>query len=298
MGNKFVKYYEIGGIPFSVTTPFRYADSSPYSLFCVPPRDVAVRYDFDLVPELPEMPGDASFEDAHNRIFKDGDTIVRYVGFFSKGKILNPPTSVVRYRPHGDTFSVALREYPDMPRNEAFIFRSLCLEHLIASHDGVILHSSYIATDRGAILFTAPSGTGKSTQAELWRRHRAAEVVNGDCSVVRRGEDGFFAWGLPFNGTSGICRNKNIPLLAIVYLTQHSENRITRLGGAAAMSALLEGSKVNMWDPEDGAALTKMFSSLISEVPVFRLDCLPDEGAVECLEEALRGSIPIERMRL
>ena len=213
MTDRFIKYYEIGGVAFSVEAPYDYTEAPPYSLFSAGERECECRYVFRSVPSVPAPDDDYIFEDQYNRVYFDGDTIVRYIGFFNAGRVLDPPISVVRYgRENCDEIEVLIPKDRDLPENAAFIYRSLCLEHLMTAKHAVMFHSSYIKTERGAILFTAPSGTGKSTQAELWRRYRGARVINGDCSIIRRTKDGITVFGLPFSGTSGICINESAPL--------------------------------------------------------------------------------------
>lgn len=49
----------------------------------------------------------------------------------------------------------------------------------------LVLHSAYIVTRGGeGILFSGPSGIGKSTQAALWERFAGARTVNGDRALV------------------------------------------------------------------------------------------------------------------
>lgn len=94
---------------------------------------------------------------------------------------------------------------------ESGIFR------MLAEHGGVVLHSSYIITQRGeALLFSAPSGTGKSTQAELWRSYAGAKVINGDRALVKA-ENGVTANGILFSGTSGISENVTAPCARLYF---------------------------------------------------------------------------------
>ena len=95
------------------------------------------------------------------------------------------------------------------------------------------------------------------------------------------------AHGLPFSGTSNICSNESNVLAAIVYLTQAPQNIIRKLSGIEAYKALMQGAKVNTWHRADAAAAIDAINGIIGEVPIFRLDCTPDERAVEALERAL-----------
>ena len=91
----------------------------------------------------------------------------------------------------------------------------------------LVLHSAYIVTPAGeAILFSGPSGIGKSTQAALWERFAGARTVNGDRALVRPVER--TVGGVFYAGTSGICQNVTAPLRAVVLLGQAAENRVVR----------------------------------------------------------------------
>ena len=87
-----------------------------------------------------------------------------------------------------------------------------------AIRHALILHSSYLDVNGQALLFSGPSGIGKSTQADLWVRHRGAAILNGDKSLLIREPDGWYAHGWPICGSSGICRNESRRIRAIVML--------------------------------------------------------------------------------
>ena len=168
------------------------------------------------------------------------------------------------------------------------VLTALCAEHLVVPHGGVVFHSACIEYQGRAIVFTAPSGTGKSTQAELWRKLRNAEIVNGDRAVLRWEADGAYACGIPFAGSSRYCENKTLPLEAIVYLGQAPKTTIQRLRGTAAFARIWEGCSVNTWSAEDMARASDTVMRIAQSVPVFYLPCTPDETAVIALENALK----------
>jgi hypothetical protein len=160
-------------------------------------------------------------------------------------------------------------------------------EHKIVRKGGFLLHAAYIRHGEGAILFTAPSGTGKSTQAELWRSLRGAELINGDRAAVYSRENGVWVMGVPFSGSSGVAKNVSLPLKAIVYLAQSPLTSITSLSGFRAFRRLWEGCSVNVWNLDDVNTCTQNVMNAIGVVPVFYLACTPDESAVIALEKAL-----------
>lgn len=166
---------------------------------------------------------------------------------------------------------------------ESGIFR------MLAEHDGVVLHSSYIITQRGeALLFSAPSGTGKSTQAELWRSYAGAKVINGDRALVKA-ENGVTANGILFSGTSGISENVTASLRAIVLLRQSEKNEIRSVSGKEAFMRLLPQCSYYLDEEENLRLVTGILAEIISAVPVYDFGCVPDESAVSALSEVLYG---------
>jgi hypothetical protein len=176
---------------------------------------------------------------------------------------------------------VLRREVPDriMPR---LVLNALEAEHHIVRHGGILLHSSFIRVGYRAILFTAPSGTGKSTQAQLWQTHRGAQILNGDRTAVTVGAEGVKAHGIPYCGTSGICKNAELTVAAIVYLTQGKESVAQPLTGLRAFRRLWEGCSVNTWDREDVQMSTNTVTEIIRQVPVIHLSCTPVDRIVFC----------------
>lgn len=166
---------------------------------------------------------------------------------------------------------------------ESGIFR------MLAEHGGVVLHSSYIITQRGeALLFSAPSGTGKSTQAELWRSYAGAKVINGDRALVKA-ENGVTANGILFSGTSGISENVTAPLRAIVLLRQSEKNEIRSVSGKEAFMRLLPQCSYYPDEEENFRLVTGILAEIISAVSVYDFGCVPDESAVSALSEVLYG---------
>lgn len=167
------------------------------------------------------------------------------------------------------------------------LWAALSLPQLLLPFHTLIFHASYIGWQGRGILFTAPSGTGKSTQAELWRRHRGTEVLNGDKAGVRLAGRPT-AHGVPFAGTSGICRNVSLPLGAVVVLSQAPENTLRRLPPSQAAAALFPNVFVDSVVRAEWSRTLELLLALVAAVPVYALACTPDERAVECLERALK----------
>lgn len=168
------------------------------------------------------------------------------------------------------------------------ILSNVMMESLMLAHDRAIFHAATIAVDGRAILFTAPSGTGKSTQAELWHRYRGAEVVNGDKILLHQQNGVQLACGLPYAGTSGISKNRTLPIGAIVVLSQGKVNQLRAVPPVEATKTMLSQICLQTWHAQDISNALDIVQRVITHVPIYHLACLPDESAVQCLEPVLK----------
>ena len=183
-----------------------------------------------------------------------------------------------------------------IPGNEEYINYSrnlvtlMDIEATLLDFKALILHSSLIRWKSGSIVFTAPSGTGKSTQASLWERYEGAEVLNGDRAALRQINGVWTAFGLPYAGTSGIYRNESAPLKASVALRQADENRVRRIIGAEAFRYIYPETMIHRWDADFEKRASDLLLQLMGDIPMFLLECRPDRKAVELLRDTLELS--------
>lgn len=180
-----------------------------------------------------------------------------------------------------------LEEEVDNCRNIGHLFQLIRLEQIFMLRDAMVLHSSFIDWNGKGILFTAPSGTGKSTQADLWVKYQNAEIINGDRTVLRMSKHGWQASGLPYAGSSDIFRNESREMEAIVVLRQGAENEIRRLKPIEAFRYIYSEVVIRSWDEAYQGKLTDLITDLVLNVPIYMLKCLPDEGAVNELKKCL-----------
>lgn len=164
----------------------------------------------------------------------------------------------------------------------------LGLEHLLLQQERLCLHAALVRTDVGGILFSGPSGIGKSTQAELWCRHRSAVQLNGDRPILSRIKDGWLGWGSPYAGSSRCHINDSCPIHAIVMLRQAPQCSLRRLSVREAFRAVWFGLAVNHWDADQVRRASDLALELICAVPVLEFSCTPDLQAVEYLEQTLK----------
>lgn len=163
----------------------------------------------------------------------------------------------------------------------------LALEEVLLFHDAFLLHSSFVSWRKTGIVFTAPSGTGKSTQANLWQQYEGAEIYNGDRTIIRKIDNVYHGFGSPYAGSSGIYRNETAPIKAIIVLTQAPENRIERLTGKQAFTPLYKETLMNTWNPEYMNKMTDLLMDVAAKIPIYHLACRPDREAVELVKKTL-----------
>lgn len=161
------------------------------------------------------------------------------------------------------------------------------LESVLLAGDGLMLHAAFVRSKGKGILFAGPSGIGKSTQAALWQQLLAADVLNGDRAALRCADGIWKAWGLPVAGTSCIFRNENAPIAALVVLRQAEENRLRSLSPREAFSYVFPELSLQRWDAPSVDKALHLFLQLGEAVPMYLLECLPEESAVSLLCDTL-----------
>lgn len=167
------------------------------------------------------------------------------------------------------------------------IWNYLAFEDVLINHQAFILHSSFISWQNNGILFTAPSGTGKSTQADLWKKYEDADIYNGDRTIIRKIDGKYYGFGSPYAGSSGIYRNESAPIKAIVVIEQGPDNVIRRLHGREAFLPLFRETLMNTWNKEYMEKMTDLLMDAACQIPVYHLSCRPDQDAVNTVKNEI-----------
>ena len=185
---------------------------------------------------------------------------------------------------HGDPFNDGICE-------SVAILRVIC--DYIIQKGGFFLHCSCLRFDGGAIIFTAPSGTGKSTHAALWRRvfGDRVEMINDDKPLVREKDGAFTIYGTPWNGKHHIGSNISAPIRAVFFLQQAPENSAEPVDAFTALSLLLQQT-VLPTDRGDMTALLDMLGQLIERTSMYKLRCNISDDAVYTAYRAIYGTDP------
>lgn len=148
----------------------------------------------------------------------------------------------------------------------------------VLNFDGYYVHSSAVVCDGRAYLFTAPSGTGKSTHTEKWIRLFGAHYLNDDKPIIRLVDGQWIAYGTPWSGKHDLSTNEGVPLGGIACLRRGEKNEIRPMEPAAAIPFLMSQT-VYYLNQDQTMKKLDMMEKIITQVPIWELRCLPDDDS-------------------
>ena len=178
------------------------------------------------------------------------------------------------------------RQFSDSYLEELAVYRKIAEKML--DFDTVLFHGSVVAVDDVGYLFTAKSGTGKSTHTRLWREYFGdrAVMVNDDKPLLHIA-DTVTAYGTPYNGKHRLGTNTSVPLKAICILTRSADNHIEAITREQAYTILLQ----QVYRPADMLKMTKtleLVDRLADSVKLYKLDCNMDISAAKIAYEGMQ----------
>lgn len=179
-------------------------------------------------------------------------------------------------------------QYSDAVHEITAVYRKIAESML--EYDTFVFHGSVIAVDGQGYLFTAKSGTGKSTHTRLWRElfGERAVMVNDDKPLLRVTDAGVIAYGTPYNGKHRLGNRIFVPLKALCILTRAEENQIRRITKTGAYAMLLQ----QVYRPQDPAKMAKtlkLVDKMAEQVGLYQLGCNMDMQAAEVAYHGMKG---------
>lgn len=181
------------------------------------------------------------------------------------------------------------RDVPDMSAVRFGLWFMTALATV--GHDVTPVHSSAIVCNGRAVLFLGESGTGKSTHTRLWRENiDGAVLLNDDSPFIGFVDGRATAFGAPWSGKTPCYKQEHYPIAAIVRLSQAPHNAIRPLRSVHAIGALLPSlTPAFGYDDELQDRMLATLSKIISQVPVYHLECLPDAAAARLSYDTVFG---------
>jgi len=184
-----------------------------------------------------------------------------------------------------------LREkHPYLTKDESeYIFTCSYFYRKLLGFDGMMLHASAVVMDGYAFLFSANSGTGKSTHTTLWRKEYGYDrvlMLNDDKPALRLENGRWYAYGTPWSGKTDQNLNMRVPLGGICLLERGQTNEIRPYGGAKAAFDLLQQT-VRTETAEGRAKVLDLLNDLMGKVPIWQLKCNMDPEAARVSHDAM-----------
>lgn len=172
------------------------------------------------------------------------------------------------------------RWFPDEYLETLAVYRKLALALL--EQDVLLFHGSVVAVDGQAYLFTAKSGTGKSTHTRLWREKFGSRLVmvNDDKPLIRLQNGTATVYGTPWDGKHRLSTNIAVPLKAVCILERSEQNHIEPVTMGQALPMLFQQA----YRPSEKEAMVKtmeLIRRLGESVKLYRLGCNMDPEAAD-----------------
>lgn len=181
---------------------------------------------------------------------------------------------------------IPIRHFTDEYLETLAVYRKIADKML--EWETILFHGSVVAVDGIGYLFTAKSGTGKSTHTALWRKlfGERAVMVNDDKPLIKVKESGTIVYGTPWNGKHRLGANMSAPLKAICILERSAENHIEKITADSAYNMLVQ----QVYRPQDPQKLLKvlqLIDKLSENTELYKLGCNMDISAAETAFKAM-----------
>lgn len=183
------------------------------------------------------------------------------------------------------------RHHPTLTLTDfEYMLTGLVFSDRLTYLDGMVLHGSALALDGNGVIFSAPSGTGKSTHAALWRALYGDRVVmlNDDKPAIRFNDlHQPIVYGTPWSGKTDLNSNASAPLRGIVFLQRGEVNDIRRLSATEGLLYMNRELSMPYHDAALGERLLDTAMRLLQAVPAYLLTCTISEEAVRLVHTTL-----------
>ncbi len=167
---------------------------------------------------------------------------------------------------------------------------SYLLSDAVIEKGSAVMHGAAISYDGEGVIFTAESGTGKTTHIKLWKKvfNDKVSAINGDKPIVSV-RDRVYVSGSPFCGKEGYSENKTVPLKAICFIERGEENDIKKLSKSEALSRVFN----QLFVPKVGSELMSkalgITDGIVKNVEFYLLKCNMTEDAPKVAHSMIFG---------
>ncbi|MBQ9531155.1 MAG: hypothetical protein IJR70_03680 [Eubacterium sp.] len=161
---------------------------------------------------------------------------------------------------------------------------SICIYREIAEklpiYNRCVFHGAVLEYKQKGYLFTAPSGTGKTTHIRLWKKFLgdSVEIVNGDKPILHIEENNVTAFSTPYAGKENYHNLSSVKLSGICIIKRGKENKIERVNPGDYISEII--AQIYMpFEPAQSIKTLELLDTLLKSVPLYVLYCDISEEA-------------------
>lgn len=167
-----------------------------------------------------------------------------------------------------------------------YLYAGSLFYNKLLDFNGFLLHSSAIRYKNQALIFSASSGTGKSTHTQLWKSvyNDEIEIINDDKPAIRKIDNTFYCCGTPFSGKNDISCNLQVPCKALIFIKRAPTNSIRKMENLEAFKCILEQT-VRIMKKERMSILMDLLNDFINEIPIYELSCNISTQAVTLVHD-------------
>ena len=176
------KTFQTGSFSFRLKFPEELVLPVDMEKFLVETDSADYTYIITAVDILPEAEGELIVDRVDLQVFHTKEGLEsRRIGVKGEAR----PYAFYRETAQNRAEVFVCRWYlAEVEKYEVVFLSLLALERRLAEQPCLILHCAYTEYQGKAMLFSAPSGTGKTTQAGLWEQYRGSRTVNGDKALL------------------------------------------------------------------------------------------------------------------
>ena len=173
-----------------------------------------------------------------------------------------------------------MQEIPNLSWDEhEYMWTCEAFYNELLKHNGMMLHSSCVEKDGVAYLFSARSGTGKSTHTHLWLKNlENTRIINDDKPALLRENGLWYACGTPFSGKTDENEDVKVPVRAIVFLNRGEKNTVSKMEKSLAGPLIIEQT-ISPGNKALAINMLELLDLLVREVPVFSIRCNMEKDA-------------------
>lgn len=178
--------------------------------------------------------------------------------------------------------------FPEYAYESLALYRKLCEKML--DYDTFLFHCSAVEVDGKAFVFSAPSGTGKSTHTKMWREYfgSRAVMINDDKPLIQIKKDAIYVCGTPWCGKHGIQTNKKVPIQGICFLQRGKENKIRQISVLDAYPNLYKQTYQPIDKKDKMLKTLSLIRRLTERIPFYEMQCNISKQAAEIAWNAMK----------